>query len=219
MCKGFTGGMAPTTAGTPIAVGDSCATLAKWNDRENPSSRGAVLFRAFWENALNLPDGLWTHPFKASQPVSTPNGLNTSNPDVQKAFGDALATMTADHLPYNVALGTVQYVVRHGKHIALPGGPGDPDGEFNAIYQDVFDPAQRAGEPTIGSSYIQVVSWGKSAKCPRARTILTYSESANPKSRWYDDQTKLFSQRKWENDEFCSATVKKNVLTKTHLVG
>jgi acyl-homoserine-lactone acylase len=55
MCNGFPGGMAPTTSGTPVAVGTSCAVLAQWNGRENPDARGAVLWRAFWERALYAP--------------------------------------------------------------------------------------------------------------------------------------------------------------------
>lgn len=218
MCKGFAGGLAPTSSGT-VKVANSCKVLAKWNGLENPGSRGAVLFRAFWEKALGVSGGPWTHAFNASHPVTTPNGLKIAAVTVQKAFGDALVEMKTDHLPFNVALGTVQYVVRHGKHIALPGGPGDPDGEFNAIYQDVFTPANRGGEPTIGSSYIQVTTWHSAHGCPDAHTIVTYSESANPKSRWYDDQTKLFSQRKWETEDFCTKDVDKHTLVKVHLSG
>jgi acyl-homoserine-lactone acylase len=220
MCKGFAGGKAPTTSGPTVAVGNSCGVLAHWNGRENIHSRGAVLFRAFWENALQLSSHkLWLHQFKTSQPVTTPNGLNTANTGVQKAFGDALRTMNSLGMPFNVALGTVQYVLRHGKHIPLPGGPGDPDGEFNAIDLDVFHPSLQHTDPTIGSSYIQVVTWHSSDGCPDAHTILTYSESANPKSRWYDDQTKLFSQRKWETEDFCTKAVNAHTLTKVHLSG
>ncbi|HEX3823335.1 MAG TPA: penicillin acylase family protein [Mycobacteriales bacterium] len=219
MCKAFPGGLAPTSSGPPVAVGASCSVLAKWNDLENIHSRGAVLFRAFWEKVLNVAGGPWLHQFSAAHPVTTPNGLKTSSTAVKEAFGDALAEMKTDHLPFNVALGTVQYVVRHGKHIALPGGPGDPDGEFNAIYQNVFDPATRGKNPTIGSSYIQVVTWHSAHGCPDAHTIVTYSESANPRSPYYDDQTKLFSHRKWQTEDFCKAAVDKHTIKTVHLHG
>jgi acyl-homoserine-lactone acylase len=219
MCRGFSGGEAPTTSGTPVAVGIACSTLAKWNGRETVNARGAVLWRAFWEGALDASGKLWLHGFRPSHAVTTPNGLNTANSNVQKAFGDALALMHHDHLPFNVKLGTVQYVVRHGKHIPLQGGPGDPDGEFNAIDQNVFDPASRGAEPTIGSSYIQVVSWHSHQHCPTARQILTYSQSDNPKSPYFDDQTKLFSQGKWEQEYFCSKAVRSHTRSTKHLTG
>jgi acyl-homoserine-lactone acylase len=151
--------------------------------------------------------------------VTTPNTMNTANVHIQKAFGDALNAMKAAGLAYNVKLGTVQYVVRNGVHIPLPGGPGDPDGDFNAIYQDVFDGPTRGQEPSIGSSYIQIVGWNSAHGCPDVRTILTYSESANPKSPYFADQTKLFSKRQWIHERFCQSAVAANTLNKVTLHG
>ncbi len=211
MCRSFAGGMAPTSAGTPISVGDSCKVLAHWNDRENANSRGDVLFRDFWERALALTGGPWSHPFSASNPVHTPYGLATSNPQVQKAFGDALSDLSSHHIPYNVTLGARQYILRNGKKITLPGGPGDPDGEFNAIYQNVI--SAPGAVPSLGSSYVQVVSWNKGNPCPVAQSVLTYSESANPRSPYYDDQTKVFSSKRFLPEPFCAAAVRKAAIS------
>jgi acyl-homoserine-lactone acylase len=54
---------------------------------------------------------------------------------------------------------------------------------------------------------VQVVTWRSGSSCPDARTILTYSESTNPSSPFYADQTKLFSRKKWVPDLFCQAAV------------
>jgi acyl-homoserine-lactone acylase len=207
MCRSFPGGMAPTSSGTPIAVGDSCEVLADWNDRENAGSRGDVLFRDFWERALALQEGPWSHPFSAGDPVNTPYGLNTSDPNVQRAYGDALADLSSHGIPYDETLGARQYIVRNGRKITLPGGPGDPDGEFNAIYQDVIsDPG---AVPTLGSSYVQVVTWRSGDRCPLAASVLTYSESDNPRSPYYDDQTKVFSSKRFLQEPFCSRAVRR----------
>ena len=206
MCRAFPGGMAPTRTGT-IPVGDSCDVLAHWSGRENPGSRGAVLFREFWQRALNVRPGPWTHQFDRAHPVTTPYGLNTTSTAVQRAFGDALAAMSAAHLPYNVPLGSVQYALRNGKKIPVPGGPGDPLGEFNAIY-----PA-RPGVIGFGSSYVQAVTWKHGDACPEADTILTYSESANPGSPHYADQTELFSHRQWVTAYFCPAQVRAHAVS------
>jgi acyl-homoserine-lactone acylase len=211
MCRSFPHGLAPTSNGT-IAVGDSCNVLAAWNGRENPGSRGAALFREFWENALSVPAGPWTHPFSAANPVNTPYGLNTASKAVRQAFGNALATLKAAHLPYDVALGTVQYVVRDGKNIPLPGGTADPLGEFNGIDQN-----QPGTDPSIGSSYIQVVTWSTGNNCPQAATLLTYSESDNPGSPYYADQTELFSHRQWVTAYFCPAQVAAHAVSTTVL--
>lgn len=206
MCRALPGGLAPTSAGSTIAVADSCDVLAKWDGRENPDSRGAVLFRAFWENALNLPQSPWATPFDAADPVNTPNGLNVADIGVKTAFGDALTQLTAAHVPFSATLGSVQYVVRGDQRIALPGGPGDPDGEFNAIF--IPNMLQQPGQdPEGGSSYIQAVTWTHGSACPIADTLLTYSESANPSSQHHADQTELFSQRRMVTADFCAAQV------------
>jgi acyl-homoserine-lactone acylase len=207
LCKSLPGGLAPTGSGTTIAVGDACGVLANWNGREDPDASGAVLFRDFWERALALPEGPWATPFNPADPVNTPSGLNADDKSVVEALGDALQDLKTAGLPYGVTLGTVQYVVRNGVHIALPGGPGDPDGDFNAIYQNVL--TRPGADPTIGSSYIQAVSWSSrgSGGCPVARTVLTYSESDNPDSPHYADQTELFSRKGWVNAAFCASDV------------
>jgi acyl-homoserine-lactone acylase len=91
--------------------------------------------------------------------------------------------------------------------IPIHGGPGDPDGDFNAINVDWDSSKGGVQEPEHGSSYVQVVTWRKGTTCPDARTILTYSESTNPNSPFFSDQTKLFSQKKWVAVRFCRKAV------------
>ena len=189
--------------------------LAAWNGREDVGSRGAVLFRDFWQNALRTDNGPWSHPFDPTDPVNTPYGLDTGSSQVQQAFGDALSDLTASHLPYDVELGAVQYIVRNGNKIPLPGGPGDPNGEFNAIYQDVLQ--QPGVDPASGSSYIQDVTWTSGDYCPEAAILLSYSESANPDSPYYADQTELFSQSQWVTAYFCPAQVAAHAVSTTEL--
>jgi acyl-homoserine-lactone acylase len=96
----------------------------------------------------------------------------------------------------------VQYVTYHGSHITIPGGPGDPDGIFNAIYENT-EPGDSLTSPDTGSSFIQVVTWQPGSSCPAGSTILTYSESSNPASPHFADQTKLFSKKHFLPDRFC----------------
>jgi acyl-homoserine-lactone acylase len=216
MCRAFPGGLAPTSTGGTIPVGNACNVLAAWNGREDIGSRGAVLFRVFWDNALASPAGPWSTPFNPASPLSTPSGLDTSSSQVQQAFGDALSTLTAAHIPYNVQLGTAQYVIRNGTKIPLPGGPGDPNGEFNAIYQNLLQPGS---DPSLGSSYIQDVTWTSGDSCPEAATLLTYSQSDNPTSPYYADQTELFSRSKWVTAYFCPNQVAAHAISTVALTG
>jgi acyl-homoserine-lactone acylase len=208
MCRSF-GGSAPSSSG-PVTVGRACDVLAAWDRRENLGSRGALLFRRFWERANANPaspapgPSPWRNPFDPANPVRTPNTLNTDSPQVKNAFGDALNDLAAAHIPIDAPLGNYQFATRRGVKIPIHGGPGT-DGDFNAINVR-WSAGKGVTEPEHGSSYVQVVTWGKGS-CPDARTILTYSESTNPGSPFYADQTKLFSKKKWVPDLFCHTAV------------
>jgi acyl-homoserine-lactone acylase len=215
MCRSFPGGMAPTEKGT-VAVGEACNILAAWDLHENLGSRGAILFRRFWERALGVTNGPWKNKFSASDPVHTPNGLETSSALVQKAFGEAITDLNTAGIPLNADPGEVQFVTRHGQRIPLQGGPGDPDGEFNALGVPFTE--RGFAENEFGSSYVQVVTWNKK-RCPEAATILTYSLSSNPESQFAGDQTELFSKKQWLTERFCTRDVMAHTLSTTVLRG
>jgi acyl-homoserine-lactone acylase len=50
-----------------------------------------------------------------------------------------------------------------------------------------------------------------------AATLLTYSQSDNPDSPRYADQTRLFSRRQWVTPYFCPAQVAAHAISVTHL--
>jgi acyl-homoserine-lactone acylase len=204
MCRSFPGGMAPTSSGGTVPVGAACDVLAAWDLHENVGSRGAILFRRFWERAAGASPSPWKNAFDAANPVNTPNTLDTSNPQVKAALGDAINDLAAANVPIDAPLGQFQVATRGSLRIPIHGGPGT-DGEFNAI-NVTWEPGKGVSEPLHGSSYVQVVTWGAGA-CPNARTILTYSESTNPDSPFFGDQTQLFSKKRWVTDLFCRAAV------------
>jgi len=215
MCRAFPGGMAPSSKGS-VAVGEACNVLAAWDLHENLDSKGAILFRRFWERALGVTGGPWKNAFNASDPVNTPNGLETNNPQVQQAFGDAINDLNGAGLPLDTAPGDVQYVTRRGQRIPIHGGPGDPDGEFNAL--GVPFTGRGFAENEFGSSYVQVVTWSNKA-CPEAATILTYSLSSNPESPFAGDQTEMFSKKQWLSERFCPRDVREHTLSTKVLRG
>jgi acyl-homoserine-lactone acylase len=201
MCRAFPGGMAPSSKG-PVAVGNACDVLAAWDLHENLDSHGAVLFRRFWDHASSAEPSPWSHPFDSSDPVHTPYGLDTNNPQVRLALGDAINDLQGAHIPLDASPEDVQ---KGPGGIPIHGGTGDPNGDFNAIYA-TFDPGKGFEPVDMGSSYVQAVTWN-SGPCPVARTILTYSESDNPRSPYFDDQTAMFSRKQWVHERFCARDV------------
>lgn len=218
MCRSLPGGMAPTDSGPPVPVGSACDILAHWDLHENLGSHGAVLFRRFWDHAdAQAAPGAGTSPFatpfSSSDPVHTPNTLNTNSPVVRAALGDAIQDLDGAHIPLDATPGDIQYVMAGGRRIPIHGGPGDPNGDFNAIYSD-FTPGQGFGPIYTGSSFVQVISWNHGT-CPIGGSILTYSESENPASPHHTDQTALFSRKRWVPDTFCAgAVLRRTVSTK-----
>ena len=208
LCDKFqaAGGTAPTSTGGTVPLGDACSTLAHWNGRWDASQRGAVLFGEFWAFANGASPSPFSHRFELAHPVTTPFGLNTANATVHNALGDAIAALRKAHVPIDTTLGAVQFVSHQGSHITIPGGPGDPDGIYNAIYVNT-EPGDSLTSPDTGSSFIQVVTWPRHGSCPMGDTILTYSESSNPASPHFADQTKLFSKKEFLPDRFCPAQI------------
>ena len=206
------GGEAPTTSGAPVPIGDACQVLANWDLHANLGSRGELLFRQFWAHACAVtpvptcsdPD-VWSHPYSSSDPVHTPYGLNTSDPVVRTALGDAISDLDSAHIPLDAPVGADQYVQTPRGRIPIPGGPPDPNGVFNAIMR-TFTTDQVSGPIWYGSSFIDIVTWGK-GRCPIGRNILTYSLSDNPDSPHHFDQTRLFSRKRWLVDRFCMASI------------
>ncbi|MFF3347164.1 penicillin acylase family protein [Streptomyces sp. NPDC002779] len=212
-CAALPGGTATAGDGKAVDVSAACAVLAAWDRTTDTGSRGALLFDRFWRKlTATVPSAqLWKVPFSASDPVGTPNTLNTAAPGFTTALADAVAELRAAGIPLDSPLGEHQFVVRNGKRIPVPGGT-ESLGIWNKI-EPVWD-AAKGGYPevTTGSSYIQAVGWN-GTRCPVARTLLSYSQSSNPDSPHYSDQTKLFSAEKWVTSRFCE----KDILTSPSL--
>ncbi|GAA4609703.1 penicillin acylase family protein [Actinoallomurus liliacearum] len=188
------------TDGTSVDVRSACRVLAAWDLRTDTGSKGAVLWRAFFFAAA--ASRLFRTPFDPAHPVTTPRDLNTADPGVGRAVADTVQRMTALKVPLDEPLGAAQRYAG----IAIPGCPG-AEGCFNAIYPASL-PLQADGtysDVTSGSSFIMAVSLTPAG--PRASTILTYSESANPSSPHHTDQTRLFSAKRWVQDRFADAEI------------
>ena len=187
--------------GVPAAA---CTALEKWNLRDDLDSRGALLFRRFASRAVLAQGGPFRTPFSPSDPVNTPRGLNTENPQVRQALRDAVADVNGAKIPFDAPLGDFQYEKRGDEKVPIHGGPGTL-GVWNAI-NVIWDPKE--GYPNVphGSSYVQVVGFD-GTPCPDARTILTYSLSASPESPLFGDQTRMFSRKQWVKSRFCERDI------------
>jgi acyl-homoserine-lactone acylase len=189
------------TASGPVDVSEACPVLENWDVRDDLSSRGAILFRQFVDRVLGLPpETLYDEQFDPDEPVDTPRGLNTGNPEVRRAFGEAVQELRDAGIPLDAPLG--DYQSEDG--IPIHGGPGIL-GVFNAINVS-FDGARGYSDVPHGSSFVMGVQFTDG--CPEARSILTYSQSENPESPYFADQTRMFSDKKWVDMLFCERDIR-----------
>lgn len=255
LCRSLPG-RAPTSSGVPVPTAGACDALAGWDLRDDLDSAGAILFRRFWSNltaspvpidlagivTAQLPPALvaalplslvaptgtpWQVPFDPDDPVHTPRDLDTANPRVAVALGDAITDLREAGIPLDAGLRGWQYEVKDGEAIPIHGGPGGL-GVFNAINVTWDgDPSDgEAGYPDVahGSSFVmaaQFVDPATNRGCPvDADAIVTYGQSEDVTRPFFADQTRMYAAKQWNPMPFCEAELRRGPdLTVTELVG
>ncbi len=206
--------------GTRVDVRAACSALAGWNGRGGTGSPGEKLWLAFFREFS------WRVPFDPAHPLTTPRGIDGSNRDVQREFAETVrslrrtdaarvarwAGITLPGCPgergcfdvIEASDSTGQLITTPpGQTGPAPGRPGPRPGPQQRIAPPPSSDGQRPDNrpPSIfGTSFVMAVEL--TPRGPRARTLLTYSESANPASPHHTDQTVLFSQKQWVADRF-----------------
>jgi acyl-homoserine-lactone acylase len=202
----------------------ACAVLRKWDGTSNIDSRGTHIFEEFVARLptvpLDLVDTVWLTPFSAADPLNTPRDLNTGNPLIVKAMGDAIAYLRKQHIPFNATWGSLQVAGDRGAPpIPLGGGSGDSVGNANAlISRNPIQNRDRFRPITYGSSHIQAISFLDGGRVD-ARTILTYGQSEDPTSPYSADQTRMFSNKQWVEFAWTDAQIQQQLVRRIVLVG
>lgn len=193
---------------------EACSLLAAWDRRVNIDSIGAHIFTEFWR-AFTDANGsrrgsyfienpeIWREPFDPARPTTTPAGIDTTvaaNHDrVLTALETALQKLAEADVALNLPFGEVQAVQRNEFTIPIHGG-WDEMGTFSVIKVRLDQGGYR--NVTGGNTYIQAVTWDDS-DCPLADTMLAHSQSTDPASDYYLDQTLNYSDKLWTAMPFC----------------
>jgi acyl-homoserine-lactone acylase len=183
-----------------VDVTDACAALAAWDTRNDPESKGSLLWDELWfrVQALRSSVVVFETPFSAADPLNTPSTLKTREPRLAQAFAAAVRSVAAAGFAVDAPRSEIAYYLgKGGERIAVPGG-FQSTGNFT-IAQVARRPALAAdvayGPTNNGNSYIQVVGFTESGVA--ASTFVTYSQSTDPASPHFDDYTRLYSQKQW----------------------
>lgn len=184
-------------------VAAACAALKGWDGRFDLGSRGAMFFARFWDRVQASP-GLWRIPFDPADPVRTPRDLDTTGEmgsKLVKALADTAAEFDKAGLALDGPLGEQQFAPRNADRIAIHGGPG----AAGVLNVQQSRPIAGGFEPYHGTSYIQVVGFDEMG--PVADAILSYSQSTDPASPHYGDQTRAYSDKRWHRLPFTPSQI------------
>lgn len=194
-------------AGSGDAVlASACAALDAWDRRADLDSRGAVLFREFWNAAARIP-GKWAVPFARHDPVNTPRGLAPeASAGMLAALKVAALRLQTLGIPFDGRLGDFQGETRNGVRVPIHGGIGDIDGSYNSIHMSGELTPTGYNDVGWGTSYVQVVTFDEVG--PLARAILVYGQSTDPKSTHYADQLPLYALKRWVDLPFSTDAIK-----------
>ena len=195
-----------TTPGGDVDVSEACPILAAYNDTGKLDSPGGWLFYIWWQ--MSGDGQFWSTPFDVSEPLTTPNTLNQSNPASAEALGEAVASLRAHDIPLDASYGDVQFSPgRDGKPIPIH---GCDTGCWQDIYSETADdtPGFAYGQTRYGSSTVQMTRLSQDGI--KGKWLLTYSQSENPSSEHWDDQTKQFSQSKFIPMAYTEGQIKRD---------
>ena len=194
---------------------EACQVLDGWDRKADVDSRGAQVFIEFWReihrelgndfHVLIESRNFWAVDFDPADPLNTPRGIDRSRLGNRKLVVESLSAAVQRLNNAGVALdatwGDVQFVTRNGIEIPIHGGHADA-GVYGHISPSLRDGGYR---PRSGNSYIQAVTWDDD--CPVAETILLSSQSTDPDSPHFADQTELYGRKEWASFPYCDGAI------------
>jgi len=202
---------APVTPPVDVQTGPACTALRAWDNRNNPDSRGSLVWDELWFRLEGLLGGpvAWKVPFNPADPINTPRDPDVAAPDLAQAFAAAVRAVEQAGFAPDTPRSAISYRLGKGgagDRIPVPGG-FQRTGNFTIaqVRRPALKPDVAYGPTNYGNSYMQVVSYVGGAV--DASTFVTYSLSTDPASPHYDDFTRLYSTKQWLKAAFTEAEV------------
>ncbi|MFK8042767.1 acylase [Congregibacter sp.] len=207
---------------------DVCNVLEAYDGSLNLDSPGAPLFREWitrYDRLDTVNTGkLFKDSFDVTRPATTPAGLAESKQAVQ-SLRDAVEVLAEAGLPLDASLRDAQFAWRAGEPIPVHGGNGfegvanlqmsgnpsaSPIAGINASKVADSRYLTDNGYAVVhGSSFIYTLNFDDEG--PIAEALLSYSQSGNPHSAHFTDQTSLYADKKWRKVAFHPDDVADNV--------
>lgn len=214
-------------AGLSAAVCDALRDWSGQYNLDSTGAQLMREFLSFFRDGghRGLSNDFFANSFNVSAAATTPSGLKpftgaAANDPVLKALAGAASRLTAHGIALDAKLGDIQHVIKAEGHapIAITGGYSY-EGVFNVIEssfgrRDSSAIANTVVGKKLSGSVLSEVEAGKAAyhinygssivlalkmtdKGPEADMFLTYGQSHDPESEYFEDQTQMFSELEW----------------------
>lgn len=188
---------------------EAAQVLEAWDNTASPNSVGSVLFVTFWNLYVNMTDTPFETSWEEARPNATPFGIGDDEAAL-KALAAAMRDLRDQAGSIDVAWGDL-FRIRRGDLDIPVGGLTTDFGAFRVIgYVEAADGKMVAAG---GDSYVFAVEFSKPV---RAKSILAYSESGDPESPHYADQTQLFADHGWKDVWFYENEIAANTERSYH---
>lgn len=219
---------------TAMNLEDACAILDSWDRRFNSESRGAVLFREWITrypyDETYLGSSLFRNGFNPAKPATTPSGLADVEGALDK-LAEAVLLLRGEGIALDTALGNLQLGYRFDRQYSVHGGnrhegianlqvtntPGDNPTETpifsgsDNFVSDSYSLSETGYNVVHGSSFIMTLSWTDEG--PEAEALLSYSQSGDPNSPHFDDQTQLYAEKAWRPIRYSPVDIEENAVS------
>lgn len=216
-----------------VNIEAACKALAQFDGRFNPDSIGAGVWReflgAFEFSDLEDAGPLFAVAFDPANPIATPNSL-TPKPSrgtdtILEAMAAATVALQSAGLNPAAPLKDIQKVNKNGEKLSIPGSNARegavnivnyssgtvlnstllPRTQPGTILNDATSLTVNGYPINYGSSFVMALQYTNDG--PKARALLTYSQSNDVASPNYADQTRLFSAKTWRSIRFSETDI------------
>jgi acyl-homoserine-lactone acylase len=206
-----------------VDIGPACTVLSSWDGRASVDSVGAHLWREFVGSELHelvdLGDqgALFADAFDPADPIRTPNQLVEPGPDgdlALEALAAAVYRLEEAGVALDAPLRDVQFTLRGEERFPRLGGnyieglisiatyDGRNNTELPFVAQsEVGEVINGSTGLTTGGYYVNsgnswVMAMQFTDDGPEARAVMVYSQSENPESPHFADQTAIYAEER-----------------------
>lgn len=178
-----------------VDLDEAADVLKAWDNSVSAKSRGSILFVEFWRRYSGKGDPVFATPWTETKPASTPYGIGDPR-TARESLAYAVKRVEKRYGKIDIVWGDVHRLRRGDVDVPI-GGLTTEYGAFRVIQ---YRPDKDGKEvPFMGDSFVFAVEF---TTPPTAYSVLGYSQSENPDSPHYNDQTELFATGQWKQIHF-----------------